>query len=257
MLTSSPALTAGDAGSPLWARFLVFCDAVQRYAGDHLSDPACVEQLRGVLTPVAQMAPGDGEPVLRSFFEQPPSHIAAVNSLDHTLFANDLVFAACTLSLRQVMAAFCNIPKAYGPLWLLLLDVAEAANPEGVQADAGRAYIQQQLGGLVGGAPAAPNPAQLEGMLGSILGAFPGLQECVSKIMTTREGGSAEADLNQVVDQVQSVLLGPILENMKANNPTAPDIGPAITQILSGFRGLNAAIATTFTPPSETTQMDT
>lgn len=47
-----------------------------------------------------------------------------------------------------------------------------------------------------------------------------------------------------MVDQVQNVLLGPILDNIKSANPNAPDIAPAIGQILNGFRGLNAAIST-------------
>ena len=231
-------------GGGIWPCFLTFCDMLLRSAKEHLPDQACQENLHSVLMPVTQVTASDGEPVLRSYFEQPPSHVAAVNSLDHTLFTNDLVFPACTLSLRQAMSVFSNIPRAYGPLWLALLDVAQLANPDGVQADAGRKYIQQQLGVMVTPASGGGGgTAQLEGMLGSILGAFPGLQDCMSKIMASRDGSAPEADLNQVVDQVQNVLLGPILENMRATNPTAPDIGPAISQILSGFRGLNSAIA--------------
>ena len=54
---------------------------------------------------------------------------------------------------------------------------------------------------------------------------------------------SRETDLNVVVDQVQNVLLGPLMQNLRAQNPDAPDITPALTQILDGFRGLNAIVS--------------
>ena len=250
------------ASPTLWTAFQTFCDTVLRVGASHAADPQCTEQLREVLAPAQALAAAEGEPVLRAYFESPPSHVAAVNTLDHTLFANDLVFPTCSLSLRQMLGAFSHLPVAYGPLWLALLDVAQLANPQGVQTDAGRHYIVQQMAAGAGaGVVAAPSPGpagpNLEGILGNILGAFPGLQDCVNKILANRDTGAPETDLNQVVHQVQTVLLGPVLESMKVNNPNGPDIGPAITQILAGFRGLNAAIATTASAPAPTDDAQT
>jgi hypothetical protein len=235
----------------MWPQFLVFCETVHRCTQEHLT-PECATQLQHVLTPVVQVVAGEGEPVLRAYFEQPPSHLAAVNSLDHTLFVNDLAFSTCSLSLREVMAVFSKVPGAYGPLWLALLDVAQAANPQGVQADAGRAFIRQQMGSVAAQPPTPPprDTAQLEGILGNLIGAFPGLQDCMSQIMSVREG---ETDITQVVEKIQDVLLKPIMDGMRASNPSAPDIEPAISQILAGFRGLNSAIAQTMAPGGDTT----
>ena len=81
-----------------------------------------------------------------------------------------------------------------------------------------------------------------------------GLQDCVSNILQKRDA-TGEEDLNQVVDQVQHVLLGPIMDNIRQSNPNAPDIAPAIGQILAGFRGLNAAISMP-SPANPQTQPD-
>jgi hypothetical protein len=46
-------------------------------------------------------------------------------------------------------------------------------------------------------------------------------------------------DVDDVVDRVQNVLLGPLMENLRAANPETPDLSPALKQIMDGFRGLN------------------
>ena len=61
-------------------------------------------------------------------------------------------------------------------------------------------------------------------------------------IMQDRPDGS-EPDLNGVVDQVQEILLGPMLQSMRSSNPSGPDLAPALGKIMDGFRTLNAAIA--------------
>lgn len=165
--------------------------------------------------------------------------------------------------------------------WLALIALAEAANPQGINAGAARSYLQQQMspGAMI------PTQEQLHGIMGSILSmlnAFPGqsvvakstrsvctLRDSIVNIMHDRAPGT-EPDLNAVVDQVQELLppwflflwqrkpwpLGPMLQNMQASNPGGPDLAPALRTIMDGFRSLNTAIATA-PEVSEAQSMDT
>lgn len=212
---------------------------------------------------------------LTAYFDQPPAHVVAVNTLDHTQFVCPLsVPGVGSLCLQSILQQFSGRgPVPYGKVWLALLDVAEAANPVQLRTKEGRAYIQQQMATHNDGTdgkgcappipgesmqPMMPSSAQLDNLMGTVLSAFPGLQDCISKIVqgVHNNGGSGEPDLNGVVDQtqgrpgfsdvpgvVQNVLLGPLMQNIKSTNPDAPDITPALTQILDGFRGLNAIVA--------------
>ena len=49
-------------------------------------------------------------------------------------------------------------------------------------------------------------------------------------------------DFGGMMEQMQTIILGPIMESIRAANPNGPDIGPAINQIMTGFRALNAAM---------------
>ena len=192
------------------------------------------------------------EEALVGYFDQPPAHIAAVNALDHSQFVNALVLHGVgTLCLRTILEIVSRQgPIPYGRVWLSLLQVAERANPTQVRSREGREYIMQQMAMVPsqpqpqGTAPPMPSPAQLDNIMGSVLSAFPGLQDCIGKIIQgASQGNGGEADLNSVVDQVQNVLLGPLLQNTKSTNPDAPDISEPLSQILNGFRGLNSIVA--------------
>lgn len=54
--------------------------------------------------------------------------------------------------------------------------------------------------------------------------------------------------MNGIIDQVQNVLLKPIMEGM---GPEGQQLQPAITQILDGFRGLNSAMSGPTGPTDE------
>ena len=188
--------------------------------------------------------------------------MVAVNTLDHTQFVCPLsVSGVGSLCLQSILQQFSGRgPVPYGKVWLALLDVAEAANPAQLRTKEGREYIRQQMASQKVPGPGElmlPSSAQLDSLMGTVLNAFPGLQDCISKIVQgAHNGGSTEPDLNGVVDQtqgrpgspdvpgaVQNVLLGPLMQNIKTTNPDAPDIAPALTQILDGFRGLNAIVS--------------
>ena len=190
-----------------------------------------------------------------------------MNALDHSQFVHPLSLpGGGVLCLRTVLDAFSRQgPIPYGRVWLQLLDVAEKANPSQVRAREGKEYIQQQM--ALSSLPNSPQPvevprmpssAQLDDIMGSVLNAFPGLQACIGKIVQgASNGNGGEADLNSVVDQVQNVLLGPLMQNIKATNPDAPDISGPLAQILNGFRGLNAVVTAGKVPATQTQEMDT
>ena len=210
-----------------------------------MTDESQKQSLQNMFQP---LTPPDREAVteaaIRAYFDQPPAHIAAVNSLDHNQFLHPLIVPnVCSIPLREVLEAFsCLGPIPYGRVWLSLLDVAELANPAQVRTAEGRAYIQKQINQPITTVPGVvPSMEQLDGIMKSVLGGFPGLQDCLGKIVQGSTS-SNEADLNDVVDQVQNVLVGPLMQSLQASNPNCPDITPALKQILDGFRGLNAIV---------------
>ena len=94
------------------------------------------------------------------YFEHPPAHVAAVNTLDHTQFTGPLVVfrVGCSAWRRLTMTSpggsfpltdvlgVCSKfgPVHYGEVWLALVNVAEAANPTAINSSAIRAYLRQQ-----------------------------------------------------------------------------------------------------------------
>lgn len=116
-----------------------------------------------------------------------------------------------------------------------------AAVPGGVVA--GATGGDDPFGGALG---VIPSSEQLEGILQSVLGAFPGMRDCVSQLVASAEAaGSAgtEGSMNAVVDQVQRLLTGPLLSGLQRQTGASDErLRPCIQQILDGFRGLNAAL---------------
>ena len=101
------------------------------------------------------------------------------------------------------------------------------AVPGQISSGEGRNYIRQQMASNPS-LPTPPSIGQLDGIMNSMLTAFPGLQDCVNKIMQTtcNQNGTGEPDMNSIVDQVQQVLLGPMMQNIKATNPNAQILAP-------------------------------
>lgn len=224
----------------LWARFLSFLDAVSRCmaSGQVSMTDDQRTSLQGGIATVRQLDGGaDCEAALRAYFDQPPAHLVAVNTLDHSQFVLPLRFPAAGVQfpLRDVLALFSSVPQAYADLWMALLDVAQLANGT-LNCEAGREYIRAQATTAPGTAAAPPS---LDSLLGGVLSAFPGFQDCMSRMTTAQ---ASREDLGGMMDQMQNIIMGPVMESIRASNPDAPDIGPAITQILEGFRSLNAAI---------------
>jgi hypothetical protein len=171
--------------------FRTFRDTLFQQLESHQQSlsPDAQQVVRRALDGLGTVSAAGVEGALRAFFDHPPSHVTAVNSLDHSLFVTPIAFPGCSFPLREVLTAFSKIPMAYGSLWLGLLDVAQAANPGQIQSAPGRAFIQQQM---VGGAMATTstdpppigglNPSQLEGMLCSVLGAFPRVSPVIGRV---------------------------------------------------------------------------
>lgn len=211
----------------LWQSFCTFANTVQRIAQQHL--PVTKQEQIAQWLPPRVVFSAEACSALRNYF-QIPAHVVAVNQLDHSQFLNDLVLGGSdpTIPLRQVLEDFSKIgPQSHGEVWLALLDVAEICNPTDIHAAPGRAFIQRQVGVVSAShrpqpttAPplTMPDPAQLDSILGSVLSAFPGLQQCVTSLMNSSQSG-ADPDLNSVVDQVQNTLLDPIVQSIRTNNP--------------------------------------
>ena len=287
MLMEPTALQTSTLSMSLWKSLISFGESVCAAAQEHMTDETQRQSLLTLFHPLKQPdAEALADVAVRCYFEQPPAHIAAVNTLDHTQFVHPLLVPnICSIPVRDVLEAYpffaflqnimkrgmvtsiqlsgshslpglflkgrvyANQPVLYGRVWLPLLDVAEIANPSQIRAKEGRDFIQQQMSLTPVAPPAMPSMEQLDGILKSVLGGFPGLQECIGKIVqgATPSDPNKEADLNDVVDQVQNVLVGPLMKNFQASNPECPDITPALKQILDGFRGLNALMTTKVT----------
>lgn len=230
----------------LCERFRLLCDTVARAAEETLPDGEARVQIREVVLRCRQVDDAGMEASVRGYFQHPPAHAAAVTSLDHTQFVAPLVLAGgVAFPMRDVLGAFCSLPAAYGAVWLAVLDVAEGT---GMGCAAARSYIRQQIGSA-SSTPAAtpPTAPPLHNVMGTILGAFPGLQECMDQI--TQGGGAAGAGGSEdVVGRVQDIILGPVLESIRASNPGAPDVGPAVAKIMEGFRSLNAVLMSGLEP---------
>ena len=174
----------------LWQSVVLFGEAVCATAQQYMGDEAQRQSLLTMFQPLTHPdTEASVDAAVRAYFEQPPAHVAAVNSLDHTQFMHALVIPnVCSIPLRDVLeASSCLGPIQYGWIWLPSLDVAEIANPTHIRAKDGRDYIQQQMSltPVVATPPSSsvPSMEQLDGIMKSVLGWFPGLQECIGKIV--------------------------------------------------------------------------
>ena len=196
----------GDQITPLFNKFL---ETVMRTVNVAVSNGPMRSNLHNTLLPFNGAQGIEGP--LRGFFEHPPSHIAAVNALDHTQFTGPILLPQGSFPIGDVLNVCSKLgPMHFGEVWLALVDVAEAANTKAINGAAARTYLRQQTSPLTA---MVPSQEQLNGIMGSImpmLGAFPNLRDSVMRIMQDRPSG-AEPDLNTVVDQVQDILLGPML----------------------------------------------
>lgn len=248
----------------IWTAWQAFVEGLVSDAAVHLG-PGCAEELvrvlRGTVDPSTVDAAG-AERAIQQFFAEVPAHRSAVANLDHTQFTHSLAVGGGSVNLGAVLASFkeANNMPAYGAAWLRLLDVADAAGAGPTAA--AREYIRMRLAG--GGGPretggdgganpllgsmmsSLSSPGQLDGILQSIMGAFPGLNECVAQIVSETNAAAANADgapPPNIVDRVQAVLTGPLLEGLQQQTGTSPDLlRPCITQVLDGLRGINAVL---------------
>jgi hypothetical protein len=228
----------------VWEAFLAFVQTVLTTADAHPLDDTQRAALRAALNPLCTLKPtDDAVRAVQTFFANVPAHWSAVNGLDHTQFLNPLQIGEHVIHLRYVMEPFSKMgAPVHGKVWLSLVRLAHAAAPEHIQMEACQSFLCSQMQPVAAVQSIKPPlPGQLESVMANIMGAFPGLQECMNHIMSPNPAAGPD-DLNSVVDRVQDVLVRPLLENLRASNPNAPDISPAIGKILEGFRGLNTVV---------------
>jgi hypothetical protein len=231
----------------IWDAFRAFLTAVTQTASGHLRDEAQCQALTASLPNPDALSPEGVVAALRGYFTQVPAHWNAINRLDHNLLVNAVdLGGGVQLDVRAVLDPFSKLgPVPHGNVWLALVQLAHTVNPVNINLAACQSFIRSQMQGE--GAALGiqlPQPAQLESVMGSIVQAFPGLQDCISQIMSG-DASNGPDDVNAIVDRVQNVLVQPLLASLRSSNPDAPDLTPAITKILDGFRGLNAAIGGT------------
>jgi hypothetical protein len=236
------------AEAQIWDAFRSFLTTVTETATGFLRDESQCQTLARHLPVVDALNPEGTVGALRAYFTQVPAHWNAINRLDHSLLVNvlDLGGGGC-MDFRVIMEPFSKLgPVPHGNVWLALVQLAHTVNPANVNLAECQSFIRSQMAtdGTAGAAAGIqlPAPAQLESVMGSIVNAFPGLQDCMSQIMSGDTGNGPD-DVNAIVDRVQSVLVQPLLASLRSSNPDAPDLSPAISKILDGFRGLNAAIS--------------
>lgn len=242
----------------LWDRWVTFAEGLVAAAAAHLGaerSRALADQLRCVVDPTLAAA---GEQALRAYFTEVPAHVAAVNNLDHSQLVNPLCLAPhCAVSLREVLTPFKEASvAAYGDVWLRLLDLAEAAAPNAYpNAASAREYIRMRMtDAAITATPAGVAPAtQLDGILQSVFGAFPGLHDCVAQLTAAADaaGGDTTAGLGSMFDQVQQLLTGPMMQNLQQQAGAPGDrVQASIAQILEGLRGLGAALTAVSPAPT-------
>ena len=160
--------------------FKTFQDTVVGLANQYIQDEAKRTAAGAMFAPFSNPDVGPiTESALRAYFEQPPAHVAAVNSLDHAQFVNPLVVPnVASVPLRDILGEFSALgPVPYGTVWLALLDVAEIANPVGIRTKESRDYVRQQMNSP-NHALSIPSAPQLDSIMSSILSAFPMVLVC-------------------------------------------------------------------------------
>lgn len=181
----------------LWNAWLAFGATVLKTAHEFLPSDvsACLQEQ---FSSTASEAGAADENAIRSFFTDVPAHVMAIRNLDHSCFVNSLVLQSGRISLLSIMEMFAHNGRVpYGRVWLALLDVAHAANPSGIDPEPGRKYIVDLMRSGDSNANACvphSNPNNNNNtnnnVFGDLLVAFPGLQDCITKLMGT---GSMDA----------------------------------------------------------------
>ena len=173
----------------LFERFQTFLCTLRLLGESHLTDSENKQRLDGLLGNLQKLPPDPvgTEAALRTFFCNPPAHVMAVKALDHSQFVTPLSLASGAFPMGDVLHMFSGLgPKVYGTLWLHLLDVADLAN-DSITTQSGRQFLRGQIAGE-SNAPALPlatipSVGQIEGMMSTVLGAFPGLQPAHPSVM--------------------------------------------------------------------------
>lgn len=203
----------------MWSQWLNFCTTVLT-VGKEVLEPSIYLQLETLLQSFKQDA-NTHEEALRTYFSDCPAHIHAVKTLDHSQFLNPLVLGESRINLGEILDVFSSKgPQPFGKIWLGLLDLAHAANPNVIDITQGKSFIAERMNtvaiqptrGLGDGAP-------LEGILQSLIGSFPGLGDCMNNILQYTAGANpAEPEsFENVLQQVQCNVLKPLMDGMSQN----------------------------------------
>jgi hypothetical protein len=200
--------------------------------------------LRAVMTVDAPIG------VLVSYFSDVPSHRTACVQLDQSLFGNPIPFPGTPVPLGPILERFSKLgARPFGAVWLAVLDLAEACNPT-LDVAGARDYIRQRTSAAAAAPPGGPGDAglptqaQIDGILRSVVAAFPGIGDAVQEIVAPILAGAANpatsADgVTNLMESLQTTLLKPMLENLAGSGN---DVMPAISQIMEGFKSLNHAL---------------
>ena len=91
--------------TPLLQAWNALQETILRMADQHILDDSKRAALRAMFAPFSDpQAAIATEPAVRTFFEQPPAHVAAVNSLDHSQFVGPLHIPNITsIPLRDIL----------------------------------------------------------------------------------------------------------------------------------------------------------
>lgn len=266
-MTDGAAVVVANKPSP-WLQWMRFGEVVGQTAS-LLPEPVR-DQLFKTLQPVMSLQVGEaigGAEILVAYFVDVPAHRSACVQLDQSLFVNPIRFPNTTVHLGAILDHFSPLgPHAFGQIWMSVLDLAAACNPE-IPVGSARDYIKQRMNTVghpntttaaaaAGALPfELPNQAQLDGILSSVMSAFPGLSDCVQQIITpltaaannNTNNADAAGDISGMVENLQNTLLRPLLENLIVSSSPGvapPDVGPALNQIIDGFKSLNEVINT-------------
>ena len=174
-----------------------------------------------------------------------PASREAILALNHSQLPNCLVLNGQTVDIARIIDQFSSVGHvACGRVWLSLLDVADAAQPNTTDTLRARSFIEEKLRNTEDNNNMELSTTQalppLDQLLGSVLGSFPGLQDCLQHLLANAMGGGSDdagPPVTSIIDHMQQSLLQPLLAKMQAT-PGAPDIGPAMQQILDGFKTL-------------------
>ena len=108
MLMEPTALQTSTLSMSLWKSLISFGEAVCAAAQEYMTDETQRQSLLTLFHPLKQPdAEALADVAVRCYFEQPPAHIAAVNTLDHTQFVHPLLVPnICSIPVRDVLEAY-------------------------------------------------------------------------------------------------------------------------------------------------------